>query len=252
MLFSTLIQPSTQSIKHLFQRIQSYILPTVCVLCGNLAHSPPIINLCGNCSISLPILPYHCPQCAQFLPLTIGHHSHCESCLTQAPPFDRTFALFPYEFPIDSLITQLKFQRQLSHALLFGNLLANQISQTWYRQDSLPDLLLPIPLHHSRLRERGFNQAYEIAKPIAQALKLPIDIQHTLRHKPTRTQSSLPARHRKANIQNAFSVSNDYTGLHLAVIDDVITTGHTVREFCRVLKQHGAGRIDVWCCARRG
>lgn len=226
-------------------------LPTACVLCGAAAETDNL-NLCDACLHDLPILPHHCPQCAHFLPANGKNTPHCGHCQQQSPPFHRTFALFPYQFPIISLITRLKFQHQLDHAALFGRLLVRQIRQHWYRDDRLPDLILPVPLHTSRLRERGFNQAHEIARPVGRTLGIPIDRQNVIRQKMTAAQRQLPAKQRKLNIQDAFRVNRMYTGQHLAVIDDVITTGQTVSELCRLLRLHGACKIDVWCVARQG
>lgn len=197
----------------------------------------------------MPILPHSCPQCAQILPAT-SLETPCGQCLLNPPPFSATHACFAYEPPIIQLIIKLKFQHQLSYAQALGEMLI-QALPTWYAYKPLPDLIIPIPLHPRRLCERGFNQALEIAKPIAKTRGLTLDYQGVQRIKPTVAQSGLSAAERKRNIAHAFAVRRDYTGLTIAVIDDVITTGHTVRECCRVLKQSGAARIDVWCCARR-
>ncbi len=227
-------------------RIYHYLLPPSCVLCGYLTHTP--YNICHPCQHDLPILPNHCPQCARFVSIA----KPCGECLTSPPAFDRTFTLFPYEFPIIQLIIQLKFQHQFSHAKALGELLTQAIQTNWYANQRLPDVIIPIPLHAKRLRERGFNQALEIAKPIAKTLAIPIDKTGVKRIKPTLAQSTLPAAERKQNMANAFILTRDYSGLSVAVVDDVITTGSTIRECCRMLKQAGAKHIDVWCCARRG
>lgn len=113
-----------------------------------------------------------------------------------------------------------------------------------------PDLILPMPLHHNRLKARGFNQAVEIAKPLAKALKLPIGLKGISRSKETLVQSSLTKEARKQNVKNAFEVTGHFSNLHLAVVDDVMTTGHTMRAFCQALKEKGAAQIEVWCLAR--
>src|SRR5262249_26862055 len=135
-------------------------------------------------------------------------------------------------------------------AKALGFLLVQKIQAVWYINSPLPQLIVPIPLHCARLRERGFNQALEIAKPIARSFNLPID-KTPQRTKYTQAQSGLSAQARKQNVDYAFSFSRMYTGLSIAVIDDVVTTGHTVREFCKTLKQNGAEHITIWCCARR-
>ncbi len=205
-------------------------------------------DICQSCLKSLPILPQGCLRCANILPLLPGNVS-CGVCLKNPPPFDRTYALFCYQQPVTHLILQLKFQHALAHARLLGELLAVKIQQE-YQHQPLPELLIPVPLHTQRLTERGFNQALEIARPIAKALQLTLLIQHCKRQKATEPQATLPAAERQKNLRNAFEITCDLTGKHIAVIDDVITTGFTITEFCHALKKQGAKKIDVWCCAR--
>jgi ComF family protein len=176
----------------------------------------------------------------------------CGTCLRYPPPYERTYALFPYQAPIERMITRLKFQHQLSDARALGELLLQRIQTVWYSQQRLPDLILPIPLHPQRMRERGFNQAIEIARPVAKALAVPLDLQGMQRSKSTLAQSGLNAAERRQNMVGAFTATRDYSGLFVAVVDDVVTTGSTVAACCQVLRDHGAARIDLWCCARRG
>lgn len=171
------------------------LLPPTCLFCG---YSTQLsLNICYNCQQELPILSHNCHRCAQFLPDSQSNTRTCGACLNNPPPFDRTFALFSYEPPIIKLIIALKFQQQLSHAKLLGDLLTQQIQQHWYRDKPLPNIILPIPLHPQRLRERGFNQALEIAKPIASKLGLPLDKHGVIRIKSTTPQSGLLASKRK-------------------------------------------------------
>lgn len=148
------------------------------------------------------------------------------------------------------MISSLKFQHQLVYAQTLGELLVDKI-KIWYQSQTLPQLIIPVPLHLKRLRERGFNQALEIARPIAKHFSLPIDARSIKRHKQTEPQSVLPARLRTQNLNNAFSTSALFTGLTIAVIDDVITTGATITAFCKKIKQQGAAHIHVWCCAKQ-
>lgn len=226
-------------------------LPPLCILCRHPIGKTPY-HLCSPCLQDLPILPQHCQQCAQFLLSTENKPIWCGSCLSNKPPFDLTHALFPYAPPIIKLITQLKFNCELSHAKAFGELLVHVIKTTWYAKKPLPDLIIPVPLHRKRLRERGFNQTLEIAKPVAKGLSIPIDLKGIERIRYTLAQSHLPAIERKQNVANAFAVHRDYRSLSIAVIDDVITTGYTISACCQALKDSGAKSIDVWCVARRG
>ena len=233
-------------------RFYRTFFPASCILCRHPTEHSPFI--CSACQDDLPILSHHCYQCAQFLHQTDDSRLICGTCQKNPPPFERTYTLFPYQPPIIRLIIHLKFQQQLSFASFFSELFIKKMRETWYVNQPLPDLIIPMPLHDDRLRERGFNQALEIAKPIAKAFAIPLDIRSIKRIKPTAAQSGLSAKQRKQNIAHAFSANpkQSYANLSVAVMDDVITTGYTMVEFCKVLKQHGAKTIDVWCCARRG
>jgi ComF family protein len=219
------------------------LLPATCILCGHAPHA-----LCFACLQSLPILSHHCPRCAKFL----SNNRLCGKCLKNPPFFDALYACFPYEFPIIQLITELKFQHKLSHARVLSHLLITHIQQVWYANQPLPDFIIPVPLHPKRLQKRGFNQAIEIAKPISRALRIPLDIHGLQRKLDTAAQSRLSAKERRHNIANAFQAHRDYTGLTIALIDDVVTTTQTITACCKALKRSGAKKIHVWCVARRG
>jgi ComF family protein len=156
---------------------------------------------------------------------------------------------FEYRFPLDRLITQLKFQHQLSHATLLGKLLLKEILMH-YRHESLPTLIIPIPLHFKRLQERGFNQALEIAKPLSKKLNIPLEKWAFIRKKSTQAQSSLEKQARLNNMKDAFDVRHPISATHVAVIDDVMTTGETLKAFGKTLKKSQVEKIDVWCLAQ--
>ncbi len=234
---------------HYLKKACTWLLPFTCILCAD--PSKRNQDLCDSCLQSLPRLKQGCLCCA--IPLSFSPTGLlCGQCLQKAPPFDVTHALYSYELPITKLILELKFTQALVNARLLGELLATEVLQVWYKAKPLPHVIIPIPLHTTRLKERGFNQALEIARPIAKALRLPINTTDCHRSKLTIPQSTLLATERHKNVKGAFNLTGNFTGLHVAVIDDVITTGSTMTEFCKVLKQHGAQRIDVWCCARVG
>ncbi|CAK0757905.1 competence protein ComFC [Gammaproteobacteria bacterium] len=160
-------------------------------------------------------------------------------------------AAFTYEPPIDHLIITLKFHSRLAHARLLGELLADHLAA---REDPLPELILPVPLHPTRLRTRGYNQAVELARPIARRLGLSIDTTLCRRIRATASQSTLDAKTRRRNMHGAFAITskNRIAGGRVAILDDVVTTGNTVEEFARVLRQAGAREIEVWAVARTG
>lgn len=230
------------------KKISNWFLPHICILCKNLTHRSQ--DLCLPCLQKLPLLKQGCQTCANVLPLNFSY-SFCGECLQKKPPFDATYALFSYQPPIPKLILDLKFHHALTHAKLFGELLAEKIIQEWYQKKPLPTAIIPMPLHAARLKERGFNQALEIARPVAKALNLPLIIHDVARIKSTLPNATLSSDKRKHNIKNAFLIKKSFENQHVAVLDDVITTGNTVREFCKMLKKQGAREISVWCCARR-
>lgn len=235
-------------IANYFGIIINTLFPPTCLICGFLTRTAS--NLCEACQKSLPILPHHCRHCAQFLPsATI---LLCGKCQTAPPPFDKVYALGPYESGIKQLIRQLKFQQQLPAARALGELLAVTIQTEWYRHRPLPDLILPVPLHIDRLKERGFNQALEIARAISKRCSVPLASTAFIRTKSTLAQSSLALPDRQANMRQAFELKKNYSGCRVALVDDVMTTGSTIRACCDALKRQGVKHIDVWCCARRG
>ena len=117
-------------------------------------------------------------------------------------------------------------------------------------QLALPDLIIPVPLHKKRLRERGFNQALMLAKPLAKQLKTQCSYSHCIRSRYTIPQADLPASRRKSNVKNAFEIKKDVRGKHIALLDDVVTTGNTATEITRSLLAAGAQRVDVWCLSK--
>jgi ComF family protein len=145
------------------------------------------------------------------------------------------------------LIKGLKFQRRLSVAKLLGELFVERLEALRLPR---PDLILPMPLHPTRLRERGFNQALEIARPIGRALRLPIDLTGVARIKQTAAQSTLSGEARKRNVAHAFELKQHYRGVTIAVLDDVMTTQYTMTALCQLLKQAQAKQVIVWCAAR--
>lgn len=211
-------------------------LPGTCLLCGEDCAT----LLCHPCATDLPALAAGCPQCAE--PTT--HGERCGRCLTQPPHFDATLAAYAYAFPLDRLIHSYKYGSELALAELFGQQLGNKLH-------SLPfDRILPVPLHPDRLRQRGFNQALELARPISRRLQVRLDHRLLSRQRATLAQADLPHKERAANIRGAFAVHGDLSGERLLLVDDVLTTGATVSECSRVLKLHGAASVTVAVVAR--
>ena len=213
-------------------------LGSACLLCGS--HTRDNI-VCPSCAADLPTLPtLACPQCA--LPTSYGER--CGRCLHTPPYFDACVALYPYAFPADRLVQALKYGHQLALAPWFGQQLAAALAGHFY------DLAIPLPLHPSRLRERGFNQSGEILRALARALGIPTDYRHCTRRRATAIQAELPHKARAKNVRNAFECDTDYTGKSILLVDDVLTTGETLSECARTLKLHGARQVTVAVVAR--
>lgn len=221
--------------------VQQWLYPSVCVLCTS-----PLVegDVCDGCQAELPYNKSACARCALPLP---NPAEQCGLCLQDPPAYERTVSLLRYAYPADQLIVRFKFQSQLYLARVFGTWLARQLeSQT----QALPELIIPVPLHRARLRKRGFNQALEIARPIARSLGIPLDYKSGERVRNTSVQSLLPAAERRKNIKDAFRIARPITARHVAILDDVMTTGHTVQELAKTLRESGVDKIDVWVVAR--
>ncbi len=215
-----------------------------CVLCGD--STDQCISLCLPCQNDLPRISSACCRCG--IPITLNE-SICGQCITSPPEVDYTFSLFSYESPVDYLITQLKFNQKLPFAEIMGYLLKQALVGTM-DENKLPDVILPVPLHKTRLAKRGFNQSLEIARPIAKALKIPVDYQFVRRVKKTISQTDLTAKERRRNIKGCFEVSPKPAYNHVVIIDDVVTTGSTTNELAKALKQSGVGKVGVWTIGR--
>lgn len=223
-------------------------LPGQCVLCG--APGTGGRDLCPGCAADLPRLgAAACRRCAA--PLAPASADVCGRCLRRPPPYDAALAAFAYQAPLSRLVTDLKFHQALHLARLLGEELAGAVSAARARLDAAPpQVIVPVPLHPQRLRERGYNQALELARPVARQLGIPLAPALGERVRATSAQSDLPAARRGANVHGAFRVG-DCSGIErAAVVDDVLTTGHTVAELTRVLRRAGVRRVEVWACAR--
>jgi len=215
------------------------ILPHHCLLCGVTAFHRP---LCAACEVDLPhYSTAACPVCA--LPAPGGQV--CGICLRRPPAFDRTLAAFSYGFPVDRLLHAFKYGGNLALVDALAQPLARLVAV-----QPRPDLLLPMPLHPSRLKERGFNQSLEIAKPISSWLDIPLEACACRRTRDTPTQAGLKLRERRRNVRGAFACDLDLSGKSVAVLDDVMTTGATLEEISRVLRRSGATTISAWVVAR--
>ena len=219
------------------------VLPPRCVLCGQ--PSGPIC-ICAACKADLPWHGSHCLRCG--LPLGSPKDKICGVCIQNAPPFFRTVCPLQYEFPVNSLVQAFKFRRQLVAGRVLSHMMCEYVCS---REMSLPDMLVPVPLHHQRFLMRGYNQAYELSTYIGRILNIPLNIDKLRRRRNTPAQSGLSRKQRRKNLKGAFYWHGETKpARHVALIDDVMTTGSTVTECTRVLKKAGSKRVDVWVAAR--
>jgi ComF family protein len=223
-------------------RIAQTAWPTACVLCGDRVRvrTSGDRSFCGACEASLPLLPAeHCRICA--IPLAAGEV--CGACLEHPPVYDAAIARHTYAFPVDALIHAYKYGGELALAPVLAR------SLTWNAALGA-DVLVPMPLSESRLRSRGFNQAHELARHIGRKLRIPVLRSAVRKVIETGPQAALPWKARARNVRGAFVCDASLSGLHVAVVDDVMTTGATLNELARILKAAGAARVSGWVVAR--
>jgi ComF family protein len=222
-------------------RLQALWLPWHCQLCGGAGAEG--LDLCAACADEIPRNRSCCRRCA--LPLPVAAEL-CGACQRSLPPWQAAWAPFRYGWPLDRLESRFKFGQNLAAG--------RSLAALWQREPMAierPELILPVPLHRSRLRRRGYNQAMELARPLAKALALPWRRDVLRRVRDTAAQTELDRAARRRNVRGAFVLRSGVAlPAHVALLDDVMTTGATLAECARLLKRAGVRRVDVWALAR--
>ena len=219
---------------------RDYFFPACCLQCRQLCHNQ--IDLCTSCENALPRILLACPICR--IPNDDG--LLCPNCYYHPPTYSKMICPYLYRDPLPHFIHSLKFSSKLIYAKLLGELLLRAVES---ESEGYPECLLPMPLHVKRTRFRGFNQSLEMSKIISRRLNIPIELHKVIRCKNTQAQSKMTKNDRRNNMIDAFQV----TGVlpkHVAIIDDVVTTGTTIESLARCLKKNGVSKIEVWCAAR--
>ena len=223
------------------QALSELFFPCLCPLCETTIRSDQA--LCPPCHNDLVPNPQTCPCCA------IAHPADglCGQCLAHPPAYDQVIAPYLYARPLEGLIHRLKYSKQIALSRHLGLLLKQSLPLA---DLELPDLLVAVPLHYSRMVERGFNQSQEIAQLIAKQLGIKLDNDLLKRVKQTPPQAKLSRRLRLKNQRGVFKISNQPAGNHVCIIDDVMTTGATINEIAKLLKRNGVRRVTAWIIAR--
>lgn len=214
--------------------------PTGCLYC---AAATTGAGCCDGCRTDLPWNRPACPGCA--LPSATG--LPCPRCLRRPRRFDAAWSAFVLAPPVHGGLIGLKYHAQFVQARVLAALMAEALRA---RGQPLPELLLPVPLHWRRLMRRGYNQALLLARELGRELQLPVDARLLRRHGAGRDQIGQSASARRANLRGVFGASASLHGRHIALVDDVMTTGATFDELARVCRRAGAARIEVWSAAR--
>jgi ComF family protein len=215
--------------------------PARCILCSSACRDD--IDLCDGCAADLPRNEPACSVCAE--PLTAA--GVCGECLRDPPAFSSGFVPFRYAYPLDHLVRGLKFRGELACGRALGHLFSRCVLSSG---EPLPDAIVPVPLAPRRYRQRGYNQASELAIAIRAATAIEVRTDVLVRQRETTEQAGLDRNARRRNVKSAFTAIAPLRAGRVAILDDVITTGSTVRELARVLSRAGAQQIVVWAIAR--
>ncbi len=229
--------------------VQYLLFPGICIVCDR--PSERRFDLCLPCEQQLPRVSCPCPSCG--LPLYTGSYPArvCGTCLSKPPPFSFVVSALAYHEPASRLISAFKYQARLANGRVLSRLLLARVKD-FYAFRPLPELLIPMPLHPKRLRQRGFNQALEIARIVSRDLQIPINRHDLIRLRDTARQEGLRRQQRQQNLRSAFACRDKAMQLpeRVAIIDDVVTSTASVRALCRALKRQGSREIHVWSLAR--
>lgn len=224
--------------------------PTQCMICRSWSGQA----VCGPCLQRFAPVQTRCSRCALPLPST---STLCPDCMRMEPPFERCIAAVDYSPPWTDLLTRFKFHAEIELAAPLAKLLAGSVQAAQAAGRSTvgaPDLVLPVPISAKRMLERGYNQAWELARRLARSLNMAADASLLVRLAHTAPQVGMSRQQRLRNVRHAFAVDplrrQQLAGRHIAVVDDVFTTGATAWELARTLKQAGATRVEVWSVAR--
>ena len=228
-----------------FARIGRMLLPSRCLICNEAGSGGH--DLCVDCQRALPWNRSCCARCGLPMPEPVAA---CGTCLKKPPPLDRVHAAFRYGFPVDRLEQRFKFHHDLAAGRELSDAMRSMLANGMVDGER-PQAIIAVPLHPKRLRQRGYNQSLELARPLSKAFAIPLLHDVLRRVRDIAPQSGLGAFARRRNPRGAFAVAVDKTlPAHVVLVDDVMTTGATLHECARTLKRAGVQRVDAWVAAR--
>jgi ComF family protein len=232
-------------------RCMAWVLPPRCVLC-RCPGQPPAFDLCADCEAEIPVVPNPCRRCGLSRKDEVDETAEgCARCRALDLPYSRCVAPWAYEFPVTQLVQALKYEGALANARVFGTRMVRQAASENGAPWREAALVVPMPLHPSRLVERGFNQSHEIARVVSRLLDLRLAGPGLRRIRATAPQVGLSRQERAGNLSGAFAAdANIVAGQHVVLIDDVVTTGSTAIAAASTLQAAGAASIAVWAVAR--
>jgi ComF family protein len=244
----------------LFDRWTGWVLPPRCVLCRRPGQLPAF-DLCVDCEAEIPVVPDPCRRCGLPRHVAAGGGTAsdmawdtadgCVRCRALDLPYARCVAPWAYEFPVTQLVQALKYEGALANARVFGTRMVMQALREQGGPWRAAALVVPMPLHPSRLVERGFNQSHEIARVVSRLLDLRLAARGLRRVRATAPQVGLSRQERAGNLNGAFAADPSLVaGQHVVLIDDVVTTGSTATEAASTLRAAGAESIAIWAVAR--
>jgi ComF family protein len=237
-------------VKQFFQALLDIILPPLCHVCHDFIPDAGTLHICPACRGRLPLVSSPlCPICG--IPfIGTGSDHRCGSCLTHPPHFDTARSRFLYEGPVRDLIHSFKYNKRVHLRYPLALLTLQGVSGLLPDHD--PQLIVPVPLHRSRLRQRGFNQAVLLGRVLSSRLSLPMLPDALVRTRPTEPQITLSAAERRDNVKGAFTVTRPdrIAGKRILLLDDVMTTGSTMDECAKELKKAGAEAVVAVTIAR--
>jgi len=235
---------SLKQIKNYADKGCNWLFPETCLICKKTYQNAPSNCLCSTCHTQLLYLDQHCSLCGFALP---KHTDHCGRCLTQPPAYDHYFCAFQYQSVIRDLICQFKYSGRPELAKPLAALFMHELHA---KDIGLPDLIIPVPMHLNKLRQRGFNQSALLAKQLSKKMAIPYSDKIIKKHQHTPPQAELNHKQRLNNIKGSFVINKSLHAKNVAIIDDVVTTGATMHEMTKILRKSGVNCIHVWGVAQ--